>query len=46
MDLLTEVRWLAPFDDNDAVTIDYAGLGQAGALSVQLGARLRFGGPR
>lgn len=46
LDLITEVRWLAPFDNNKAATIDYLGIGEAGALSVQLGARYRFGGAR
>ncbi len=45
-DLSTEARWLAPFDDNEALTVDYAGLGKAGALSLQLGGRYRFGGPK
>ncbi len=46
LDLITEARWMAPFTDNKAATVDYLGIGDAGALSVQLGARYRFGGAR
>ena len=45
-DLITELKWLAPMQDSKAASIDFGGIGGQGALSIQLGGRIKFGGPQ
>jgi hypothetical protein len=42
--LLTEVKWLAPYASSVPLAPEYTGVAGQGALSVQVGLDVRFGG--